>query len=309
LLRISRSDANIHSQFDPALDPVATVGPGQTLEVETAHHLALYKRELTEDDLLETLPFDLLNPLTGPIAIKGAQPGDTVVIQIDAIELGSRGDCPLISSGGLLQGHLRAPYMRIFEVKDRLVQFEGGIEFPIAPMAGALGMTPATPIHTVHPGDHGGNLDDINVAPGARLYFPVFVEGGMFCIGDVHASQGDSEWCGPLEMDATVTLTIVELVKGTEQETVWTETDNHWIVYGAEPTLYDSIESAAFRMARAVSSGLDLSLEDTALLLSNVSHIRLCQACKGPFNPVVRSEFPKSIDRNGRLRGEILGSR
>ena len=88
MLRISRSDANIHSRFDPAFDPVATVGPGQTLEVETAHHLALYKRELTEDDLLETLPFDLLNPLTGPIAIKGAEPGDTVVIQIDAIELG-----------------------------------------------------------------------------------------------------------------------------------------------------------------------------------------------------------------------------
>jgi acetamidase/formamidase len=110
-------------------------------------------------------------------------------------------------------------------------------------------------------------------------------------------------------MDATVTLTIVELIKRTGQENVWTETDSHWIVYGAEPTLYDSIESAALRMARAVSSGLDLSLEDTALLLSNVAHIRLCQACKGPFNPVVRSEFPKSIDRNGSLRKEILGSR
>lgn len=309
MLRISRSRENIHSQFDPGLDAIATVEPGQTLEVETAHHLALYKRELTEEDLLETLPFDLLNPLTGPIAIKGAQPGDTVVIQIDGIELGARGDCPLISNGGLLQGHLRAPYMRIFEVQDGLVQFEGGIRFPIAPMAGALGMTPATPIHTVHPGDHGGNLDDINVAPGARLYFPIFVEGGMFCIGDVHASQGDSEWCGPLEMDATVTLTIVELVKKSGQESVWTETDSHWIVYGSEPTLYDSIESAAIRMARVVSSSLDLSLEDTALLLSNVAHIRLCQACKGPFNPVVRSEFPKSVDHNGSLRREIVGSR
>ena len=309
MLRIDRSDANIHSQFDPSLDAIATVEPGETFEVETAHHLALYKRELTEDDRLETLPFDLLNPLTGPIAIKGAQPGDTIVIQIDGIELGPRGDAPLISKGGLMQGHLRTPYMRIFEVKDGMVQFEGGITYPIAPMAGALGTTPATAIHTVHPGDHGGNLDDINVTTGTKMYFPVFVEGGMFCIGDVHASQGDSEWCGPLEMDATVTLTVLELIKGSRQEIVWTETATHWIVYGAEPELYDSIESAAIRMARVVSSGLDLSLEDAALLLSSVGHLRLCQACKGPFNSVVRAEFPKSIDRNGTLRKEIVGSR
>jgi acetamidase/formamidase len=110
-------------------------------------------------------------------------------------------------------------------------------------------------------------------------------------------------------MDAAITLTVVELIKGIRQETVWTETDTHWIVYGAEPELYDSIESAAIRMARFVSKGLDLSLEDAALLLSNVGHLRLCQACKGPFNSVVRAEFPKSIDRNGSLRREFGGAR
>ena len=85
MLRIDRSDANIHSQFDPSHEAIATVEPGEKFEVETAHHLALYKRELTEEDRLDTLPFDLLNPLTGPIAIKVAKAGDTVVIQIDGI--------------------------------------------------------------------------------------------------------------------------------------------------------------------------------------------------------------------------------
>src|SRR5688572_665051 len=110
MLRITRDDGNIHTLYSSDLPPVATVRVGDQLVVETAHHLATYKRVLTEDDLIEALPIEKVNPLTGPIVVEGAHPGDAVVVRIDDVEVGDRGDCPLIPNIGLMQEHLRAPY-------------------------------------------------------------------------------------------------------------------------------------------------------------------------------------------------------
>jgi amidase len=299
---LTREDANLITRYEPAAMPVLTVSVGDRIRAETAHHLALYKRRLSETDLIESLPLDRVNPLTGPIAIEGAKPGDALVVRIEEIEVGDRGDCPLIPGIGLMQEHLRAPYMRIFEVRDGIVQFENGIRFPVAPVVGDLGTCPPEPAYTVHPGYHGGNLDDINIGRGATVYLPVHVDGALFALGDVHATQGDTEWCGPLEVDAVVTVTIVDLLEGRNLEGPWTETPTYWVTYGTEATLYDSLEVAAVRMTRFVAGGLGLSMEDAALLLSNVGHLRLCQAVKAPFNPVARAEFPKSVDVDDRLR-------
>jgi len=301
MLRITRDDENIHTMYRADLPPVATAQVGDQLVVETAHHLATYKRVLTEDDLIEALPIEKVNPLTGPIAVTGARPGDTVVVRVDDVEVGDRGDCPLIPRIGLMQEHLRAPYMRILRVEDGQIQFGNGITIPVAPLIGDLGACPAEPIYTVHPGPHGGNLDDPNITTGARVYLPVAVDDAMIFLGDVHAAQGDTEWCGPLEVDATITLTIVDLIRGHNLDSPWTETATHWIAYGTEETLYESIEAAAIRLTRFLARGFGLSLEDAALLVSNVANLRLCQAVKAPFNPVVRAEFPKAIDSDSRL--------
>jgi amidase len=301
MIRIERNDANLHATYRPDVEPIATVSVGDRVAVETAHHLALYKRVLTEDDLIVALPLDQINPLTGPIAVEGADPGDTVVLAIDEIEVASQGDCPLIPGIGLMQEFLSAPYMRILEVRDGRIDFGSGISIPVAPIVGDLGACPAEPVPTVYPGYHGGNLDDPNITIGAHVYLPVSVPGAMLYLGDVHAAQGDTEWCGPLEVDALVTLTVVDLVKQQGLDCLWTETATHWITYGTEETLYESLESAAIRLTRFVASGLGLSLEDAALLMSNVANLRLCQAVKAPFDPVVRAEFPKAIDSGGRL--------
>jgi amidase len=301
MIRITRDDENLHALYRADVEPVATVKVGDQIAVETAHHLALYKRVLTEDDLIEVLPLDQVNPLTGPIAVEGAEPGDTVVLTIEDIEVGAHGDCPLIPGIGLMQEHLSAPYMRILKVRDGQIEFGAGLSIPVAPIIGDLGASPTEPVHTVYPGYHGGNLDDPNITTGATVYLPVSVPRGMMYLGDVHAAQGDTEWCGPLEVDAVVTLTVVDLIKRHRLGCVWTETATHWITYGTEKTLYDSLESAAIRLTRFVANGFGLSLEDAALLMSNVGNLRLCQAVKAPFNPVVRAEFPKAIDAAGRL--------
>src|SRR5262249_10151212 len=113
MLRITRDDGNIHTMYRADLPPLATVQVGDQLVGEPAHPPGTYKRVLTEDDLIEALPIEKVNPLTGPIAVDGARPGDTVVVRIDDVEVGDRGDCPLIPRIGLMQEHLHAPYMRI----------------------------------------------------------------------------------------------------------------------------------------------------------------------------------------------------
>jgi amidase len=301
MLRIGREDGNIHSKFDPSLPPLATVGVGDRLEVETAHHLAMYKRVLTEDDLLDSVSFDQINPLTGPIEIRGSVPGDTLVVRIESIEVGAQGDLPLIPHIGLMQEHLDAPYMRILEVRDGTIAFGDGIEIPVVPLVGAIGTCPTEPVYTIHGGDHGGNIDDPNLGPGATLYLPVFVPGAMLFLGDVHARQGDTEWAGTLEVDALVTITIVEVRKGHGLECVWAETADRWIVYASKPDLYDSIETAAERITRFAARGFGLRLEDAALLMGIVSELRICQSVRGPFAPVVRAELPKEIDPHRRL--------
>jgi amidase len=279
-----------------------TVEVGEQLVVHTLHHLARYKRHLTEDDLIAALPLDRVNPLTGPIGVRGAKPGDAVVLEIQEIVVGSQGDSPLIPNVGLMQEHLRAPYMRILEVVNEEVLFAEHIRFPVRPVLGDFGCCPTEPTLTVEPGVHGGNIDDINVTSGARIYLPVYIDEACIAIGDVHATQGDTEWCGPLEVDAKVTIRVVDLLRARNLESAWAETESLWVTYGISHDLYDAIEQAAYGMARFVSAGLDLSIEDAALLLSNVAHVRLCQSVKAPFPAVARAEFPKSVDRDGRLK-------
>jgi acetamidase/formamidase len=91
---------------------------------------------------------------------------------------------------------------------------------------------------------------------------------------------------------------------GSQIKSVWTETAR-WIVYGTEAGIGESLEVAALRMARFVARGLDLSLEDALRLLSNVGDLRLCQAVGEWLPAVVRAEFPKSVDTDGRLGRSI----
>ena len=105
-----------------------------------------------------------------------------------------------------MQEFLSAPYMRILEVRDGRIDFGSGHLDPRRSLVGDLGACPVELVPTVHPGYHGGNLDDPNITIGAHVYLPVSVPGAMLYLGDVHATQGDTEWCGPLEVDALVTL-------------------------------------------------------------------------------------------------------
>jgi amidase len=304
---LTRDTSNLHCEFRADRQPLATLGIGDRILVETAHAFALlYEHGMSMQQFTEalvTMDDALANPMTGPIAVEGAEPGDTLVIEIDSLEVtAEEGLCPILPEGGFLRQQVPGPLVRTVAIGGGVVRFAPGIEFPVKPNIGVIGVCPREPTLSLHPGEHGGNLDDPHITVGARLYLPVFVEGALLSCGDAHAAQGDSEWRAPSEVDAVVGITVVDLIKRARMESVWTETADRWIVYGTESGIGESLEVAASRMARFVSTGLDLSLGDTLVLLSNVADLRLCQAVGDWLPAVIRAEFPKALDVDDNLR-------
>jgi acetamidase/formamidase len=149
--------------------------------------------------------------LTGPVAISGAQPGDTLVVEIVDIKPAAWGwtHCGP-DSGGLLRDELTDNVLHLWDLQEgNVAPFLPGIRVPLAPFCGVMGVAPAEPgpHSTIQPRAVGGNLDVRQLTAGATLFLPVAVPDALFSVGDAHAAQGDGEVAGTaIETDATVTL-------------------------------------------------------------------------------------------------------
>lgn len=157
--------------------------------------------------------------LTGPVAIAGAEPGDTLVVEILDIAPAAWGwtACGPGETGALNRDELTEWALHLWDLREGTsALFMPGIRVPLAPFCGVMGVAPAAPgpHSTITPRRVGGNLDVRQLVAGATLHLPVEVAGALFSVGDAHAAQGDGEVAGTgIEMDATVTLRL-DLVKG-----------------------------------------------------------------------------------------------
>jgi acetamidase/formamidase len=231
----------IHTYWDNALPPGLAVEPGETVVFETlepsqgevARDIASRKWQVptADPDLIAVVvssappkpPPDSEDEerghaLTGPVAVVGAEPGDTLVVDVVEVVPAAWGWTACGPGGGsLLQDELEEWILHVWDLRDGLdAVFAPGIRVPLAPFCGVMGVAPAEPGRhpTVPPGRSGGNLDVRQLTAGASLYLPVLVPGGLFSVGDAHAAQGDGEVAGTaIEMDATVTLRF-RLLKG-----------------------------------------------------------------------------------------------
>jgi acetamidase/formamidase len=299
-----RRDA-LRCRFDPTFAPVASVAPGDVVTVQTAHAFALYPHEDHPAFLAALEDFDsgAANPMTGPIEVPGAEPGDAVVVRIGAITVDSaEGLSPILDEVGILKDRIAAPHVGRFPIDDGRVRFPGGLEAALRPSIGVIGTSPPTPQSSVRPGPYGGNLDDPSLGVGARIYLPVAVPGAMLSLGDVHGRQGDSEWRAPIEVDATVVLTIERIVKGAALDAPWAETDECWIAYGIASPVDAAIEAAAGRLVDLVVARCGIAEEEALEVLSCVADIRLCTVPGAAWDSVVRAELPKHVDVGGRVR-------
>ena len=196
-IRVTR-DQN-HLAWDPAIPPVASVPSGAIVEFDCldASNGQLTARSTTAD--LATLDFGRVDQVCGPVEVVGAEPGDT--IQVDVLELapGDWGWTASIPGFGLLADDFSEPFYKVTAIPGATgrAEFWPGIHVPLAPFCGEMGVAPiAGPLSTIPPDLHGGNMDTRHLVAGSTLFLPVFVPGARFSIGDGHATQGDGEVCG-----------------------------------------------------------------------------------------------------------------
>jgi amidase len=302
--RVTRDKEHLHLQLKHDLKPLARVAIGDTLVIETADNFGLFREMNSEDDLVESMSLTQLNPLTGPIEVEGAEPGDTLVVEIVDVTVEDQGHIALIPNVGVLRNHTKTPHTKIWKIRDGQSILNEDIQFPIRPIVGTFGTMPAEDgTYAIHPGPHGGNLDDTNLTIGSIYYMPVFRPGAMVMVGDVHANQGDSEIAMGIEVDGTVTLQFVDLVRGENIPYARIETANRWVFPADAPTLEEAIERSALYAAEFLVDRLDISMEDATYLLCAVGDVRISQAAFAYYNVTVRTEVPKSVDRRGRLAG------
>lgn len=210
------SSATTHTQWDRSLPPVAHVAPGDELTVEVANSSGgqLSKDSTAED--VARLDFGKVNPVTGPIFVDGAEPGDALLVEIIDVDVDTWGWTANIPGFGLLADAFPDAHLRISSISGGEAELLPGLRIPVVPMIGTIGVAPpdGEPASIVVPTRWGGNMDIRHVGPGARLLLPVGVEGALLSLGDTHAAQGDGEVCGTgIETSSTVDLR-VDLVKG-----------------------------------------------------------------------------------------------
>ena len=173
--------------FKADMQPVVTVDPGTVIEIETWD--CFTGQVQSESDTLEKLDLSRINSATGPIAVKGAMPGDSISVTLIDIKPGPQGAGMVIPEWGQLIDHAKSPTTRIFKVEgDTITMQSNGVTFPKRPMFGVIGVAPASgEIPTFAADRHGGNMDDNQNGIGATIHLPVFQPGGQLAIGDMHA--------------------------------------------------------------------------------------------------------------------------
>jgi amidase len=264
--RLSRENTvPLHSRYR-VFDPVLTIDPGETILVETINHMTPVVRSVA-DLHPHGSPEYREREETGPIYVRGAQPGDMLAIHIEHIDI-----------IGLPHAHGWGPLADVypqepigFPVRNGRCELPGGISVPLHPMIGDIYTTPTSSQYF----DHGGNMDFTEVRPGNTLYLPVFHEGGLLVMGDVHAAQGDGEVLGEgAESTADVTVSI-SIDREYRNPRPVVETPDALICLACRDTLFRSIRLATEDMTELLSNIHGISKADAYILCTLTGSIRM----------------------------------
>ena len=290
--RISRED--VIWAFGPDLEPVLEVEPGAVVTFETRDCFDGQIR--SEDDLVTSIDFERVNAATGPVAVKGAEPGDSLIVEILDVSPIEWGVATLIPGFGQLIDKVQAPLTRLFKVENGEIEMNERVRFPARPMVGVVGVaTGGDTFPNGLAGRHGGNLDNHLHGPGARLYFPVRQERAMFAVGDMHASMGDGEICFTgVEISGEVTVRF-DLLKGKQARWPVTELAERWLAHATADEFPAALDLVSEEAARLLVDEWDFTLEDAFIFLSVACDAGVAQACKPApkFGTIARFSIPK----------------
>ncbi len=283
---------------------MAEVGPGSEVEVVMAD---CFDGQLGPDATavdVTALDLDRANPLTGPIRIDGAAPGDALAVTLVDLEVAATGWTTTIPGFGLLSDEFPDAHVVVSSIRADAVSFGALARLPAHPFLGTVGVAPAAPgRHDVIPPRRvGGNLDCRDVRPGATLLLPVEVEGALLSLGDPHAAQGDGEVCGTAVETAATARIHVDVWSGLDLPAPQLEgvpvdargAGRTYVTTGVGPDLFVAARDATRAMLEHLVSRHDLAADDAYALCSVAAHLRIAEIVDAP-NWVVAMEIDPEV--------------
>jgi acetamidase/formamidase len=293
-----------HLAWDPAIPAIETVGSGDVVEFDLMDSAGGQLSATSTVEDVGRLDFSRVDQVNGPIAVAGAEPGDTLQIDLLEFEPADWGWSASIPGFGLLADEFPDPYLRITRVPrpGERAEFLPGVHVPIVPFCGEVGVAPQDgPRSTIPPDVFGGNMDTRHLTAGATLFLPVFHDGARLSMGDGHAAQGDGEVCGTAietPMRALVRLTVRKDLHVTAPEfltpDVTTPVGRRYATDGVGPDLLGAARDAVRRMIDWLGREHGIAPIDAYLLHSVAIDLRISEIVDMP-NYVVTAHCPLSL--------------
>lgn len=288
-----------HTKFSRAIEPAIRVPSGSVIEAFTHEATGGQVTPTSTVDEAASIDWDRIHTLTGPVYVEGAEPGDVLAVRLLELEPADWGWMEIHPDFGFLTGEFDKPVLQTFalDTEKNEVEFADGIRIPLKPFAGVMGVAPDTDemLNTIPPRANGGNLDDPNLVAGTTVYFPVFVAGALFSIGDTHAVQGHGEVSGTaMETPMRIVYEISVIKGGRSIAEPQYETDEYYATTGFATTIDEAAKKATRYMIDYLVETRGLSREQAYMLCSLAGDLKVAETVDVP-HMLVTMHMPKHI--------------
>ena len=300
---------HFHNGWDNAYRPAAKIGPGEVVQFEITDASGGQITETSTVDVFKRYDPEKVNPVTGPIYIDNAEPGDTLKISVLSLDPSGWGWTAILPDFGLLADQFKEPHLHLWHF-DKSVRtpatFCDSARVPLKPMIGTIGVAPAEEgFHSILPPRNvGGNMDIRDLNEGAILYLPVAVTGALFSVGDTHTAQGDGEVCGTAIESAIDVALKFDLIKGERLKfprmttagpvSHHLDTKGYEVTTGIGPDLMAAAQNAVSAMIDLLTRQYKLTPEEAYMLCSVCGDLKISEVVDKP-NWVVSFYFPKVV--------------
>lgn len=284
--------------FDRRLEPAATVDQGErfVIEAEDARGGKTRTPETCTTEALLQMADDgwYGNPVTGPVYVNGAKPGDTLAVHIHEMTVDSLGWIPIWPHLFHFEDLIDVPETILCDIDEEGVHLPEGRIAPLKPMIGTIGTAPKDEaILSGGMGKHCGNVDAEEVTAGSTIYLPVEVEGALLSLGDCHAIQSDAELVS-VEMRSDVTLSC-EVIKGRSPKMSWfrIETPELYVAVAVGRPLEEAMWEAFRELIGWVTEMTGMSNRHAYALIGTCGFARPGQAQVGWYS--MRVGVPRDV--------------
>lgn len=288
-----------HTRFSRVIEPVVRVPSGSVIEAFTHEATGGQFQPGSTAETIHSVDMDRVHTLTGPVYVEDAEPGDVLSVRLIELEPADWGWMAVVPDFGFLAGEFDTTVLQTFalDTGKNEVEFAKGIRIPLKPFAGVMGVAPDTDemLNTIPPRANGGNLDDPNLVAGTTVYFPVFVKGALFSIGDTHAVQGHGEVSGTaMESPMRIVYEIRVIKGGRKIAEPQYETDDYYATTGFATTIDEAAKKATRYMIDYLVETKGLSREQAYMLASLAGDLKIAEAVDVP-HMLVTMHMPKGI--------------